>query len=112
MQKKKRSARRISKAKTARPAKKQLSPATIQKLHTLAEQIGRIVPATSHAHGASAFRRLQKKFGLSKYWPRHGAKKEFIVYRIFRENIAQGIKRRPGGSSSVPPMPPAGFHPR
>jgi uncharacterized protein (TIGR02391 family) len=98
--------RRQLKAKA--PKKKQLSAATIQNLRGLAEQIGRVIPGTSPRPKGFCFQTIAKKAGLFKYWPRQGAKKELIFgflkevyrrhpktfYRIFRENIAQGIERR------------------
>src|ERR1700756_5160342 len=103
MKKKKVTARR-----SRRPAKKQISAAAIQNLRTLAEQIGNIVPATSFRKGAFCFQSIAKKVGHQKDWPTHGPKKEVIFgflkalyrshtktfYRVFRENIAQGIERR------------------
>jgi uncharacterized protein (TIGR02391 family) len=91
-----------------RPQKKQLSAATIQNLRTLAQQIGNIVPATSYRKGAFCFQTIAKKAGHQKDWPTHGSKKEMIFgflkalyrghpktfYKVFRENIAQGIERR------------------
>src|ERR1035441_5553936 len=88
--------------------KKQLSAALIQNLRTLADQIGRVVPATSYRKGAFCFQTIAKKSGLLKYWPSSGGKKELIFgflkdvyrnhpkmfYKLFRENIAQGIERR------------------
>lgn len=91
-----------------RPKKKQLSAVAIQNLRTLAEQIGNIIPATSFHKGAFCFQTIAKKQGLQKEWPALGSKKERIFsflravyrghpktcYKIFRENIAQGIERR------------------
>src|SRR6266849_3869115 len=108
MQKKKRNPRRTTKRTTSRPAKKQLSAATIQNLRTLAEQIGNIIPATSFRKGAFCFQNIAKKVGHQRDWPTHGPKKEVIFgflkvlyrshpktfYKVFRENIAQGIERR------------------
>lgn len=88
--------------------KKQVSAVTIQNLRTLAEQIGNIIPATSYRKGAFCFQNIAKKLGHRKDWPVHGAKKELIFgflkavyrnhpktfYKVFRENIAQGIERR------------------
>jgi len=97
-----------TKKRTSCPAKKQLSAVTIQNLRALAEQIGNIIPATSFRKGAFCFQNLAKKLGHQKDWPTHGAKKELIFgflkalyrnhpktfYKVFRENIAQGIERR------------------
>lgn len=94
--------------KSQGPKKKQLSAAAIQNLRGLAEQIGRIIPGTSPRPKGFCFQTIAKKAGLVKHWPRQGAKKELIFgflkevyrrhpktfYRIFRENIAQGIERR------------------
>ena len=88
--------------------KKQLSAGIIQNLRTLADQFGKIVPATSYRKGAFCFQTIAKKSGLVKYWPAGGGKKELIFgflkgvyrnhpktfYKLFRENIAQGIERR------------------
>lgn len=88
--------------------KKQLSAAVIQSLRTLAEQIGKIVPATSYRKGAFCFHTIARRSGSLRYWPAGGAKKELIFgflkdiyrnhpktfYKLFRENIAQGIERR------------------
>src|SRR5437588_5690201 len=90
------------------PRKKQLSAVAIQNLRVLAEQIGNIIPSTSFSKGAFCFQTIAKKLGLQKDWPAMGSKKERIFgflkavyrshpktfYKIFRENIAQGIERR------------------
>jgi len=97
-----------SKKRKATPQKKKLSAAAIQNLRTLAEEIGNIIPATSFRKGAFCFQSIAKKVGHQKDWPTHGPKKEEIFgflkvlyrshpktfYRVFRENIAQGIERR------------------
>lgn len=104
MKKKKssRSARKIRKSQ-----KRQLSAVSIQNLRILAEQIGAIIPATSFRKGGFCFQTIAKKLGLQKDWL-SGSKKEAIFgflksvyrdhpkffYKIFRENIAQGIERR------------------
>src|SRR6266851_782250 len=102
----KKRARRQLKSKG--PKKKQLSAVAIQQLRTLAEQIGNIIPATSFHKGAFCFQTIATKQGLQKEWPALGSKKERIFpflkavyrshpktfYKIFRENIAQGIERR------------------
>jgi uncharacterized protein (TIGR02391 family) len=104
---KKRAKKKIAR-KSTRPKKKQLSAVAIQNLRTLAEQIGNIIPATSFHKGAFCFQTIAKKQGLQKEWPALGSKKERIFpflravyrshpkmfYKIFRENIAQGIERR------------------
>jgi uncharacterized protein (TIGR02391 family) len=104
---KKRAKKKIAR-KSTRPKKKQLSAVTIQQLRTLAEQIGRVIPGTSPRPKGFCFQTIAKKAGLIKYFPRLGARKELIFgflkevyrrhpktfYRIFRENIAQGIERR------------------
>jgi uncharacterized protein (TIGR02391 family) len=90
------------------PKTRQLSAAAIQNLRTLAEQVGNIIPATSYRKGAFCFQNIAKKLGRQKDWPTHGPKKELIFgflkavyrnhpkmfYKLFRENIAQGIERR------------------
>src|SRR6476646_9089336 len=105
--------RKISLAKKTRKKKAYsqkpyLSAAAIQNLRTLAEQIGNIIPATSYRKGAFCFQTIAKKTGCQKDWPTHGSKKELIFaflralyrshrkifYKLFRENIAQGIERR------------------
>jgi hypothetical protein len=74
----------------------------------LAERIGNVIPATSFSKGAFCFQTIAKKLGLQKDWPALGSKKERIFgflkavyrshpktfYKLFRENIAQGIERR------------------
>jgi uncharacterized protein (TIGR02391 family) len=90
-----------------RPQRRQLSAVAIQNLRTLAEQIGAIIPATSFRRAGFCFQTIAKKLGLQKDWP-SGTKKEAIFgflkavyrdhpkffYKVFRENIAQGIERR------------------
>jgi uncharacterized protein (TIGR02391 family) len=93
------------------PSKKRsrLSARQIQDLRSLAEQIGKIIPATSPRRGGFCFQTIAKDVGLAKYWPaRQQTKKEAIfeflrkvyqehprtTYRLFRENFARGIERR------------------
>jgi uncharacterized protein (TIGR02391 family) len=100
---------RVKKTRKKQSARtKQLSAVAIQDLRTLAEQIGKIIPATSFSKGAFCFQTIAKRLGLQKDWPLSGSKKERIFgflkavyrshpktfYKIFRENIAQGIERR------------------
>ena|SRR5438477_10033268 len=101
---------RKAKKSTTRKAspQKKLSAATIQNLRMLAEQIGKVIPATSFRKGAFCFQSIAKKLGHQRDWPAHGPKKELIFgflkalyrrhpktfYKVFRENIAQGIERR------------------
>lgn len=96
------------KRKSPQAKRKQFSAATVQNLRMLAEQIGNIIPATSFAKGGFCFQTIAKKLGLQKDWPALGSKKERIFgflkavyrghpkmfYKVFRENIAQGIERR------------------
>ncbi|MGH9645071.1 MAG: TIGR02391 family protein, partial [Terriglobales bacterium] len=84
-----------------------MSAVAIQNLRTLAGQIGEIIPATSFRKGGFCFATIAKKVGLQGEWPQ-GTKKEAIFgflksvyrdhrkifYKLFRENIAQGIERR------------------
>jgi len=105
-----------SKTKRSRPqARRHLSAVTIQNLRLLAEQIGKIIPATSFRKGAFCFATIAKRAGLQKQWPAGGSKKEVIFgflravyrnhpkifYRLFRENIAQGIERRHSAGDPV-----------
>src|SRR5258708_233462 len=108
MTKTKKRATKKSNRSSSRPKKKQLSAVAIQNLRILAEQIGNIIPATSFHKGAFCFQTIAKTQGLQKEWPALGSKKERIFpflkavyrshpktfYKIFRENIAQGIERR------------------
>jgi uncharacterized protein (TIGR02391 family) len=103
--KKKRRTKTKSRIKKAR--KRQMSAVSIQRLRTLAGQIGEVIPATSFGKGGFCFATIAKKMGLQKHWS-SGTKKEAIFgllkplyrdhpkmfYRIFRENIARGIERR------------------
>lgn len=84
-----------------------MSAASIQNLRTLAGQIGEIIPGTSYRKRGFCFQNIATELGLRNDWP-SGTKKEAIFgflkavyrdhsrmfYRIFRENIAQGIERR------------------
>lgn len=90
--------------------KKRLSAPVIQDLRILADQIGRIIPATSpNKRGGFCFKAIAQTLGLSKYWPKaEHSKKESIyeflskvyqnhsrlIYRVFRDNLARGIERR------------------
>jgi uncharacterized protein (TIGR02391 family) len=90
-----------------RPQRRYISAAAIQKLRTLASQIGEIIPATSFRKGGFCFQTIARKIDLQRYWT-SGTKKEAIFgflkavyrdhgklfYKLFRENIAQGIERR------------------
>jgi uncharacterized protein (TIGR02391 family) len=102
-------AKRKNRRKRARrgAAKRSLSAGAIQNLRMLAGQIGEIIPATSYGRGGFCFQTIATRLGLKSKW-RAGSKKEAIFgflrsvyrdhprmfYRIFRENIAQGIERR------------------
>jgi uncharacterized protein (TIGR02391 family) len=90
-----------------RTAKRSISAVSIQNLRTLSGQIGEIIPATSFRKGGFCFQTIAIKLHLKNSWL-SGTKKEAIFgflktiykdhprtfYRIFRENIAQGIERR------------------
>jgi uncharacterized protein (TIGR02391 family) len=90
-----------------RSQRRQLSAVSIQNLRTLAGQIGEVIPATSFRKTGFCFQTIAKKLGFQKNWP-SGTKKEAIFgflksvyrdhpkvfYKLFRENIAQGIERR------------------
>lgn len=98
--------RKINKTKVQ--AKKSISASTIQHLRALSDQIGEIIPATSFRKGGFCFRSIAKQYGCQKYLLLKDSKKETIFgflagvykyhprifYKIFRENIAQGIERR------------------
>jgi len=103
MGKRKRRTKRILK----RSQKRTMSAVAIQQLRTLAGQIGEVIPATSFRKSGFCFQTIAAGLGLKSSW-RAGTKKEAIFdflksvyrdhprmfYRIFRENIAQGIERR------------------
>jgi hypothetical protein len=59
------------KRKAAPPKKaarrKQLSAPVIQDLRVLADQIGKIIPATSFRKGGFRFQTIAKNMGMSKY---------------------------------------------
>ena len=101
--------KRPTKVTTVKSKKLRLSARQIQDLRTLAEQIGKIIPATSPRKGAFCFQTIAKNLGLTRYWStRPETKKESIfqfiskvyqnhprtIYRLFRENFARGIERR------------------
>ncbi|PYS89103.1 MAG: hypothetical protein DMF64_18585 [Acidobacteria bacterium] len=88
---------------------KRLSAREIQDLRALADQTGKIIPATSPRKGGFCFQTIAKDMDLAKYWPgKSDSRKEAIyqfiskvyqnhprlIYRVFRENLARGIERR------------------
>ena len=95
---------------TGSQKRKRLSAARIQDLRKLADQIGKIIPATSpNKKSGFCFKAIAKNMGLAKYWSdKSDSKKEAIfeflskvyqnhpklIYRVFRENFARGIERR------------------
>lgn len=104
---------------TTRKKRSQTSPKTvkrrrltareIQDLRTLADRVGRIIPATSPRKGGFCFQTIAKEMSLARYWPgKSDSRKEAIchfiskvyqnhpriIYRVFRENLARGIERR------------------
>jgi len=99
--------KRARKRPSKRTTKRSISAASIQNLRTLAGQIGEVIPATSFRKHGFCFQTIAIRLGMKKEWP-GGTKKEAIFgflksvykehprtfYRIFRENIAQGIERR------------------
>lgn len=107
--------RKIIKRPAQPRQRRSLSAVAIQDLRLLAEQIGKIIPATSYRKGAFCFATIAKKVRLQKHWPAAGSKKEAIFgflravycrhpkifYRLFRENIAQGIERRHSAGDPV-----------
>jgi uncharacterized protein (TIGR02391 family) len=89
--------------------RKHLSARTIQDLRILADQIGKIIPATSPSKGGFCFQTIAKNMGLGKHWSATSdSRKEAIAhflskvyqyhprvfFKIFRENFARGIERR------------------
>jgi uncharacterized protein (TIGR02391 family) len=99
--------RSLASSKTAK--RKRFSAREIQDLRTLADRIGKIIPATSPRKGGFCFQTIAKAMGLAKYWPgKPESRKEAIyhfvscvyqnhpkiIYRVFRENLARGIERR------------------
>lgn len=94
---------------------RRLSAPVIQQLETLSQQIGELIPATSPNKNGFCFRKLAADYKLKKCWVEKGTKKESIsiflkkvyqahpriFYKIFRENLSQGITRRAKAGNPV-----------